>query len=316
MASPKRQRGLRELNAVQPIAANSPPLDDRGFIAAHAPCVKCDYELLGLKPDGVCPECGTPVASSTSGPLLRCVPPDQFLRLRIGLPLALLGFLLLALGPVIALAPGFLFGARGIAEAGLIVTFPIANVLLTCAVLLTMSFHPANTNLGDRPERLLSATAAIGMLVLMLIVLVMLFSGSLRHGGGWSFLPIGFYALLFGASGACFCRYTGRILACCNRPAAGRIGSFLAIFLGLSCSVVTLSAILGMAQDNPTAFDWEFIFLMMGQFVGFLCIIGILVFLPLVLRAVSAEFKIAQAWANTAPVHPLGGERDAVQPQA
>lgn len=36
-------------------------------IAGHFQCIQCGYQLAGLSPQGVCPECGTPVAESIKG---------------------------------------------------------------------------------------------------------------------------------------------------------------------------------------------------------------------------------------------------------
>lgn len=36
-------------------------------ISGHFQCIQCGYQLAGLSPQGVCPECGTPVAESIKG---------------------------------------------------------------------------------------------------------------------------------------------------------------------------------------------------------------------------------------------------------
>ena len=45
-------------------------------IADDLPCRRCGYNLRGLAPDGVCPECATPVALSARGDLLRHADPQ------------------------------------------------------------------------------------------------------------------------------------------------------------------------------------------------------------------------------------------------
>jgi hypothetical protein len=42
-----------------------------GVVGEHRLCLRCGYDLIGLRVDGVCPECGTPVARSLLGDMLR-----------------------------------------------------------------------------------------------------------------------------------------------------------------------------------------------------------------------------------------------------
>ncbi len=55
----------------QPGPVPSIPVDERGSLAVDLKCKKCAYNLRGLREDGRCPECGTPVGLSTRGDLLR-----------------------------------------------------------------------------------------------------------------------------------------------------------------------------------------------------------------------------------------------------
>ncbi|HVP12119.1 MAG TPA: hypothetical protein VMV94_13145 [Phycisphaerae bacterium] len=291
------------MNAIRAVTANTAPLDDRGFIAAPTPCIKCRYDLRGLKLDGICPECSMPVGQSVSGPLLRCVEPGLLLRLLKGLRLSLAGFLCTGLSPVITIALSFLFGP-GEAAARFLMSltmagFLLANVLLACGVSSTMSFHPASTDLEKRPERAVSMIAAIGMLVPMTILVLTAFSGSFRGSQAGVCVLIVSHALLFGAAVAGFCRYTGRILACCYRPGAGRVGSFLALFLGLSCMLVALGSVIQLAGNDQEDPGWQFVFSAAGIIVGYLCIIGTVIFIAIVLRGVSSELKIARGWADS-----------------
>jgi hypothetical protein len=68
------------------------------------PCLVCYYNLQGLPAAGVCPECGTPVADSLRGNLLRYSPVLFLHRLRTGISLvfwaALASTLLMVLGVV------------------------------------------------------------------------------------------------------------------------------------------------------------------------------------------------------------------------
>jgi hypothetical protein len=52
-------------------------------------CIRCGYNLRGLSPDGLCPECATPIGRSLRGDLLRFADPDWLARLRFGASLKL-----------------------------------------------------------------------------------------------------------------------------------------------------------------------------------------------------------------------------------
>ena len=51
-------------------------LDAASRIDVDLHCLKCGYNLRGLLPSGLCPECGTPVGRSEHGDLLRFCSPD------------------------------------------------------------------------------------------------------------------------------------------------------------------------------------------------------------------------------------------------
>ncbi len=90
------------------------PLDTSGRIDADLPCLGCGYNLRGLNPDGVCPECATPVGRSQYGNLLRYSNPDWVDQLASGMNwlVASIVFGILA-GIVAAVLGGFLGGAAG-----------------------------------------------------------------------------------------------------------------------------------------------------------------------------------------------------------
>lgn len=52
-------------------------------------CTRCGYNLRGLTPDKLCPECGTPIGQSVQGNLLRYADPVWVNRLRLGSALLL-----------------------------------------------------------------------------------------------------------------------------------------------------------------------------------------------------------------------------------
>lgn len=59
-------------------------LDAAGCVAQDIICVKCGYNLRGLQPEGICPECATPIGKSTQGEFLCYAPPEWVERLAQG----------------------------------------------------------------------------------------------------------------------------------------------------------------------------------------------------------------------------------------
>jgi len=87
--------------------------DDDGVIATDIACRRCAYNLRGLREDGRCPECGTPVGLSTSGDLLRFADPDWVEKLARGVRLMLWGLLITI---VVSVIVGCIVGATGSPE--------------------------------------------------------------------------------------------------------------------------------------------------------------------------------------------------------
>ncbi|UCD27929.1 MAG: hypothetical protein JSV03_12610 [Planctomycetota bacterium] len=56
-------------------AADKLILDSGGYIDQDVACIRCGYNLRGLLPERVCPECGTPIGRSTYGDLLQFCDP-------------------------------------------------------------------------------------------------------------------------------------------------------------------------------------------------------------------------------------------------
>jgi hypothetical protein len=79
-------------------------------VPGDRPCLVCGYNIRDLPINSVCPECGTPLARSLRGNLLRYSAPDYLATLHRG---ALLAELALAIYPLGALAVGaaLIFGA-------------------------------------------------------------------------------------------------------------------------------------------------------------------------------------------------------------
>ena len=59
------------------------------FISQDLSCVHCGYNLRGLTTDKLCPECGTPIARSIHGNLLRFADPAWLKKLKLGTNLKL-----------------------------------------------------------------------------------------------------------------------------------------------------------------------------------------------------------------------------------
>ncbi len=77
-------------------------------IEADTLCRRCGYNLRGLAPTGLCPECGTAIALSLVGNLLKQADPDWVERLRVGTSLKLWN---IVLGIVVAVAAGAILRA-------------------------------------------------------------------------------------------------------------------------------------------------------------------------------------------------------------
>lgn len=106
-------------------------------IANDTPCVNCGYNLRGLLPSGLCPECGSSILRSTQGDLLRYADPAWLRKLLLGVRLklwnTLLGLVLWVLagvatillgrgGPLVVMGVQVVVSALGVLAVFLITT--------------------------------------------------------------------------------------------------------------------------------------------------------------------------------------------------
>lgn len=77
-------------------------------LSIDVPCIHCGYNLRGLVPGGMCPECGHAIDEALRGDLLRFANPDWLRKLRLGIALQLWG---IGLGIVLGAIVGGLIGA-------------------------------------------------------------------------------------------------------------------------------------------------------------------------------------------------------------
>lgn len=63
--------------------------DASGVIGIDHYCRRCGYNLRGLREEGICPECGSPVGLSIRGDMLRFADPDWVDKLAMGIKIIL-----------------------------------------------------------------------------------------------------------------------------------------------------------------------------------------------------------------------------------
>jgi hypothetical protein len=94
---------------IEPPTDGGPPF---GSAATHrlatqdVPCLRCGYNLRGLQPHGVCPECGAPIERSLHGNLLRYSAPEYVATLHTGLLCILVAILTLVAGAMLMFTAG------------------------------------------------------------------------------------------------------------------------------------------------------------------------------------------------------------------
>jgi len=107
-------------------------------IAEDIPCRRCGYNLRGLNTAGACPECGTAIAQSLVGNMLRHADPEWLETLRSGASLKLWNIVLIIFGSI---AAGLLVAA-GIPATVLVVISLLGGLLGLWATFLITKQEP------------------------------------------------------------------------------------------------------------------------------------------------------------------------------
>lgn len=111
------------------------PLDEQGRLAHDALCIDCKYNLRGLAPDGLCPECGSPVVRTLDGDLLQFANPAWVRSLTIGMIVALADIALTMVLGIVAAVAVALIGQSVIIRLLIAVAASVLNIY--AMVLLT-----------------------------------------------------------------------------------------------------------------------------------------------------------------------------------
>ena len=82
------------METARPVLTADIPRDEHGRLAGYVPCIGCGYNLRGLRPEDLCPECAAPIARSTMSRRLSCAPPDWLSGLVRGMSWLMLGELI------------------------------------------------------------------------------------------------------------------------------------------------------------------------------------------------------------------------------
>jgi hypothetical protein len=135
-----------------------------------ATCIRCAYSLRGLPPQGLCPECGTPIERSLRGDLLLYSDPEYIRKLLAGSRLIFWSTLAIIVSIALAIFLAF-YGDR----------FPVMQLLPLVLIMATLAFWGGwwlltwpdagqlTTNKGQRPRRIvrISLGFIVGLVALI-----------------------------------------------------------------------------------------------------------------------------------------------------
>jgi len=156
---------MSDVPIAQPIAVAEAVIGD------DTPCINCGYNLRGLVPSGLCPECGSPINRSVHGDFLRYSDPAWLNKLLLGVTLMLWNMLL-------GLCLGFSAGIGAVLMGGagpflMIAVQCLAGGLGILAIYLLTAQEP-RTALSEDPVtwrkalRFCTVTAFVGQLLIQL----------------------------------------------------------------------------------------------------------------------------------------------------
>jgi hypothetical protein len=159
----RTSEGLYVAESDQPIGPVTPAV-----VEADIPCRKCAYNLRGLPTTGKCPECGTDVALSVGGHLIRYSDPQWVAGLSKGVRLILWAIVLM----IFTMVAGVVMGVARISQAALLIqVFSLVSSVLIYwgSWLLT---EPDPSALGETEygtaRKIVRVTLLIGMVVTLL----------------------------------------------------------------------------------------------------------------------------------------------------
>jgi hypothetical protein len=171
--------------------ARQPDLDESGRLAESVPCRGCGYDLKGLRPDGMCPECSTEVDRSIRGDMLRFSDPPWLARLARGVRLVawmlVVATIVQVLTPfVVAFVSSFAAGGGGTWASTVGMAMAVSGIVAAgCALVMVCGVWLATSPEAGRvgSERALSARRLARWCCLAQVV-----AAPLHAGGG----PMGF----------------------------------------------------------------------------------------------------------------------------
>jgi hypothetical protein len=143
--------------------------DERGEISVDVACRRCSYDLRGLREDGRCPECGTPIGRSTHGDLLQYSEPAWVAKLARGINLILWGIGITIIGAVAGVALSVATGNQAII---FVVVFAASLIGLWGTWLLT---EPDPSRIGEdtygTARKIVRIALVVGVLTQAVVIL-------------------------------------------------------------------------------------------------------------------------------------------------
>ena len=122
-------------------------------------------------------------------------------------------------------------------------------------------------------------------------------------------------AVFLSTASASFCRYIGSTVGSCGRRFPNLAGDVLAASFGSVGLFLGLGSFLEEVY-YPSKISIIELSLRLGGAMLALSTLGVIIFLLLVLRFVSAELKVAQGWATLQTTQPSDSKSDAAPPRA